>query len=930
MAELAPLVGRDDERRLLVDALTRCRAGQGGVVLVSGEAGVGKTRLVSEVLGRWDGDVLAATATPGGAPYDVLDSALACAVGARRQDRDTDAARVVTEALRATTRIRPTVVVLEDLHLADAASMEVLVALAQAPPSELLVLGIYRSDGLPRSSPIRVLRTELRRARRLVDVALRTLTEAQTGELLADLLGTSPSARLVEVVHGRTEGLPFFVEELVWALRDAGCLTERAGAVELDEGAGLPLPESVTDAVLSRTAQLRADHGAAVQCAVALGVRVDLPALAELAGPAEADRLIDEGLLVELDGGLAVFRHALVREALYRSIPWSRRRALHHDVAELLTDHGAPPAVVAEHWLDAHEPAKARPLLVAAAEALCATHAYRDAADLAHRALALWPDGDDPAGRLTVLEGLGECAERSADPRTAAEVWAEVAEGCRGTDVGRAALAHRRAANAAELAGDLSRTAAERASAAEAFEQAARPAEAAEQRLALCAQLRSAGRLSEALHESVAATGAARRAARRDLEAHALVLEGAVRAALGGGQRAVQFARAGLELAVSEQVTGLAAEAQYGLAEALEYAADYAGAVHAYESAYELCRADGLEEFAAICFVCMSPAARLMGEWDRTLTVCADVLADDGVTTMARRVAEEESGLIAVLRGERRGMRGPLRRAADFGRAQGIFGLEVGATWGLAMAADLDGDADTAVTTARRLMERCRDTEECHYALPALRWAATFLAAQGDAAGVAACHRMTADKATRNGSSKVLSALAHVGGELAAVDGDAAAARASFGRSVELLADITAPYEEAHARLRVGQLCAVLGDRAAAVPAISSAYRTARRLLARPLARRCATALAELGEPVEQRLGRLAARGMEPNGLTRREAEVLQRLAHGRTNREIAGELFLSTRTVDMHVRNVFSKLDCSSRAAAVRRAVQRGLIAVR
>ena len=922
------MVGRDDERRMLVDALTRCRAGQGGVVLVSGESGVGKSRLVSEALDRWDGGLLRATARPGPVPYAVLSSALECTVGDRHQDRDMDAAQVFTAALSALGRTRPTVVVLEDLHLADAASMELLVVLAEGLPSDpVLVVGTYRSDGLPRSHPIRALRTELRRVRRLVDIALRPLTQVQTGELLAGLLGSPPCTRLVEVVHERTEGLPFFVEEVLWALRDAGRLAERAGAVELAEGAGLPLPASVTDAVLSRTAQLRADHGAAVEWAVALGVRVDLPALAELAGPAEVDPLIDEGLLLEVDGRLGVFRHALVREALHRSIPWSRRRALHHDVAEFLTGRGAPPAVVAEHWIAAHEPAKARPLLVAAAEALCAARAYRDAADLARRALALWPDGDDPAGRLMVLEELGECAELSADPRTAADVWAEVAEVCRVTDVGRAALAHRRAANAAELAGDAGRTAGERASAAGAFERAAMPAEAAEQRLALCAQLRSAGRLSEALHESLAATAAARRAARRDLEAHALVLEGAVRAALGGGRRAVEIARSGLELAVSEQVTGLAAEAQYGLAEALEYAADYASAVHAYESAYELCRADGLADFASICFVCMSPAARLMGEWDRTVAVCAGVLADDGVTTMARRVAEEESGLIAVLRGERRGARGPLRRAADFGRAQGIFGLEVGATWGLAMAADLDDDADTAATTTTNLLERCGDTEECHYALPVLRWAATFLAARGDAAGVAACHRITADKATRNGSSKVLSALAHVGGELAAVEGDTASARRSFARSVELLTDITAPYEEAHARLRAGQMSAVLGDRAAAVPAIGSAYRTARRLLARPLARRCATALAELGEPVEQRLGRLAARGMAPTALTRREEEVLQRVAEGRTNREIADELFLSTRTVDMHVRNVFTKLDCSTRAAAVRQAVKRGLI---
>jgi DNA-binding CsgD family transcriptional regulator len=902
------LVGRNDEHARLVDALARCRSGSGGVVLVSGEAGVGKSRLVAEVLDGWDGDRHFATV-------------------ARDEDREPAPAHALAGALRAIGGSRPTVVVLEDLHHADAASIDALQQMAEVLTSEpVLVLGVYRSDGLPRTHPIRGLRGELRRARRLVDIALRPLVEVQTGELLAGLLDAPPSAGLVRAVHDRTGGLPFFVEEVVAALRAGGALVERSGAVDLAEGFGLPLPESVTDAVLTRTAQLRAKHLAAVEWAVTLGVQVDLPSLTELAGPAEADPLIEEGLLLEVDEGLAVFRHALVRDALYRSIPWSRRRQLHREVAELLTSRGAPHAVVAEHWIAGHEHARARPLLLAAAEALCAAHAYRDAAGLVRRALAVWPDGD--LARLTALERLGECAELSGDPGSAAAVWAEVAQGCRAADeLSRAGFAHRRAANAAELIGDLTRMAAERRAAAEAFEGAGAFADAAEQRLALGGKLRSAGHLTEALHESAAATGAARRAQRRDLQAHALVLEGVVRAALGEGRRGVDMARTGLELAVSEELGELRAEAQYGLAEALEYAADYAGAVHAYASAFELCRAEGLTEFAGICFVCMSPSARLMGEWDRTVAVCADVLADEGATLTARRVAEEESGLIAVLRGERRKARGPLRRAAEFGLAHGIFGLEVGATWGLALAADLDDDDVAAASILRRLLDRCRETEECHYALPALRWTATFFAARGDAAGVSACHRITAALATRNGSPKVLSALAHVGAELAMVAEDAASAVAQFERSVQLLADITAPYEEAHTRLRMGQASAVLGDRSAAAAAVGRAHRTARRLLARPLAHRCAATLAELGEPVEQRLGRLAARSVDPAALTRRESEVLQRLAEGRTNREIADEMFLSTRTVDMHVRNMFTKLGCSSRAAAVRHAMQRGLV---
>jgi DNA-binding CsgD family transcriptional regulator/tetratricopeptide (TPR) repeat protein/type II secretory pathway predicted ATPase ExeA len=928
----APLVDRDNERARLADALTRCRSGRGGIVLVSGEAGVGKSRLVAEALSGWDGRHRSAMAVPGSGAYEVLTRAVhdraPLGLGARADGWQADPVRAIPDALCAMARTGPTVVVLEDLHLADSASIDVLPAVAEAVTTEpVLVLGVYRSDGLARAHPVRGLRTELRRADRLLDIVVRPLTEEQTGALLAALLGAIPSAALVAAVQQRTDGLPFFIEELTTALLQDGWLQDRAGTVELSAGAGLPVPESVTDAVLARTAELRREHEAAVEWAVTLGVQVDLPTLAALAGPTDVDALIEAGLLVEFDAGTAVFRHALVRDALHRSIPWARRRRLHQSVAECLTASGASPAVVAEHWIAASEPGRARPLLLTAAEQHRAAHAYRDAAALAGRALALWPDGEDPAGRAAAGEVLAACTELGGNPGVAAAIWSDVAH--RHAAAGhpeQAGRAHARAANAAELSGDLVGTALGRRAAADALMQAGALSDAAEQRLALGAQLRSAGRLTEALEQSIAATELAERSGRRDVQAHALALEGAVRAALGE-RRGVELARAGLELALSAEVTEVAAEAQYALAEALEYTADYAAAVHAYESAFELCRAEGLGEFASICFVCMSPASRLMGQWDRTLAICTEVLADADATVLVRRVAEEESGLITALRGDHRHARGPLRRAAEFGQAHGIFGLEVGATWGLAVVSDLAGDDAGARSTASRLLERCGSTEECHYALPALRWAASFLAEHDDVSGLATCHRLVAALATRSGSAKILSALAHVGAELALAEGDAAQARGQFARSVDLLAGITAPFDRALTQLRRGLSCAA-DDRETAVGASTDAYRCARKLGAKPLAHRCATALAQMGEPVDLRLGRLAARGVQPAALTGRERDVLLRLADGRTNREIAAELFLSTRTVDMHVRNVFTKLGCSSRTAAVRRAAEQGLIA--
>ena len=906
---------------MIEEALTLCQAGTGGVVLVSGEAGVGKSRLVAEALSDWTGKRHESAARPGAGPFTVLGELV------RRPGEDT-ASQIVRD-LVITARQEPAVVLLDDLQWADSATIELLPSVAQAVAgAPMLVIGVYRSDDLPRLHPLRRVRAELRRTNHLVQLPVRPLGREHTGELLQTFLGRSPSSGLLTALYERTEGLPFFVEELAAALVEGEALVERSGMLEIAANADLPLPEGVVDAVLARTEQIRVSHSEAVRYAAVLGTHVDLPALAALAGPAEVDTLLDGGLLLEREGEVASFRHALVRESLYRSIPWGQRRELHRRTAEILQARHAPPTEVADHWIAAHEPQQARPLLLAAAEKSCAVHAYRDAATAARRALALWPEAEDPEARLATMERLAECAERCGELAEAVKTWSDVALRRRAVgDAAARALAHRRVANAAELLGDRGTTASSRAQAAAAFIEAGAPDEAAAEHLALAAQLKAAGRLTAALEQVAAAAKAADDAGRTDLGGHALALQGAIRSALGHGSEGVELARAGLELALTGQLTERVGEILYEHGEAFEYAADYASAVEAYESAFELCRTHGFAELAQVCFVCTSPVVRLMGNWDRSLAICAEVLADGNASALTRHVAEEESGLITALRGSARKARGRLHRAAEFGQASGIFGLEVGARWGLAVVADIEQDEATARATLAGMLDRCQATEECHYALPALRWAASHLAEAGDADGVWACHRVVATQATRNSSPKVLSALAHVGAELATVGDAGDPACTQFARSLDLLDGITAPFERAHTQMRAGLAMAHWGDGEKATTLLTGSYRIAQRLGARPLAHAAVTALADMGECVDRRLGRSASRTLQPAGLTRREREVLNHLIDGNTNRDIAAALFLSPRTVDMHVRNILAKLGCSSRAMAVRRAATLGIV---
>ncbi len=947
------MVGRKAELVCIEAALERCRAGAGGIVLVAGEAGVGKSRLVAECLAGWESRVLRGAAAAGCQSYEPLSDALRVLheevddSEAHRQvellpesrpsagDRD----RIVhvdwmRQAFRRLVEKEPAVVVLEDLHSADAATLEILPPLAAVGEHEpMLIVATYRSDQLSRRHPLRRTRAELRRTGALTEVVLDPLSRDETRELLTGLLGAPVSLDLLTAVDRRAEGLPFFVEEMAAGLEDAGALREADGMVELAEDVDLAPPESVTDAVLARTADLRRTAGEAVELAAVLGVRVHLPTLAGLVSSEAVDELLEAGLLLEEFPGapgadVAVFRHALVQEVLHRAIPWGRRRRQHVRVATCLAEQGAAPEAVAEHWIAAHEPSRARPLLLAAAQRSCSLHAYRDAARLVRRALESWPEQTDPEGRIDALERLAGCAELCGEHQAAADAWAAAA-GLRAKagDVAGVAAANRRRATALEMVGDVSGAMAAREAAAAGFASAGDRGEAVEERILLADHLWSAGQNTRALEHAVAATEDAELLDRPDLRARALAVQGGIRAAMGEGARGVEMARDGLALAMDSQLHEPAGEAYYQLAAAMLYATDYKSAADAYGSAFELCHRHAITDLAQACSACLAVVLRLAGDWDRALSTAAEVLAAEQTPDNVRMVALEELGLISSLRGDARRARGPLRRAVAFGRQQEIFGIEVGAMWGLAVVAELDGDTGAASDAVSTLLDRCAGNEERHFALPALRWGSTFLAEHGGAERGAQCHRLLATAATRDSSPKVLSALAHAGGELAWAEGDPAEAAGQFRRAVDLLHGITAPYEAALSQLRWGAALAASGEQEGAADTVTDAYHRARRLGARPLARSCATRLAVMGEPVSRRLGRIAARSLEPAGLTRREKQVLRLLSDGLTNRQIAVELVLSTRTVDMHVRSLFTKLGCTSRLGAARRGVELGIV---
>src|SRR4051794_19713903 len=271
------------ERAWLADAVDAALAGRGALLLLAGEAGVGKTALAEDVLAGADAEVLRGAAGAPSAPaygpvVAALRSHLRASPGAfaipaplrahlamllpelgapaAASDRAT-MFEAIRCALASVAAQRPAVVLLDDLQWSDDATLELLGALAVPLRDErILVIGAYRTDELSRGHPLRRLRADLRRARALRELTVEPLDAKATAALIAAELGAEPSPALARTLYDRTQGVPFFVQELACAPQDGARLAPGPEGLELSHDAELPVPETIRDAVLMRTAGL--------------------------------------------------------------------------------------------------------------------------------------------------------------------------------------------------------------------------------------------------------------------------------------------------------------------------------------------------------------------------------------------------------------------------------------------------------------------------------------------------------------------------------------------------------------------------------------------------------------------------------------------------------------------------------------------------
>jgi DNA-binding CsgD family transcriptional regulator len=964
------IVGRARELALLAAHLDDAIAGTGRLVLISGEAGIGKTTLVHALARHADdrsmltlsGHCYDLTVTPPYGPWVEIARA-----AARIPDlpeppaalRDQEALKQVRsqsalfeEMLGFITAVAaryPLLLVLEDLHWADPASLELLRTLGrEVAEQRLLIVVTYRDDEVSRQHPLYHMIPLLVREAAAARIGVRRLDDPAIHELVSHRyrMPEEDQGRLVSYLRERTQGNPFFMGELMRALEEERRLNLDDDAWSLTDLDFVPVPPLVRQVIDGRLDRLGEDTRSILELAAVIGQDVPL-SLWRAVSDAPDDALVgvvqratEAHLLLEsADRASFQFAHALVREALYEGLPLPRRQSLHRRVAEALSEQaGVAPDTIAHHFQQAGDPRAIEWFKRAGVRA--ERVAWLTAAEHFQAALAMMREIDaDPAERGWLIIRLVRLL-RFSDMQTSLALLEE-------------------AAGYAHDAGDPVLNA----------------------YVTFCrGEVRFyTGEMRAGLIDKVAAVDALRALSQTDRQRlDDLVTDGVVvsdtvlvattaaaHAHVGWIDESIRLAS---EIIEESEHRGISApaEAYWALGISRSLAGDPESAREAYAQARAIFRAshdyvmagstafvelvqavlvyetDNLPERARILaegIDAWTRARGAQGEWSPEL-IQTPILEIEGEWSVAQRLLLDAmskrlisnrrqlfaSVLARIANAQGKSAfaqelvnqilpRGPstLPGYTNFRSATSVKRL--GATLALS-ASDLDGAEawlrahDHWLDWNGAILGRAEGQ---------LAWAIWHRAA-GNLDTARASARQALNAATEPRQPLALLQAHRLLGELDTAIGNWDDAERHLLESLRLAEACAAPFERALTLLALAGLRMATGDVPEARSLLDDATDTFTRLEARPALTRAEALAAEL-------TGTTAPVPEYPAGLTQREVEVLRLVAAGQTNARIAEELFISRRTVDQHLRSIYNKLAVSSRAAATRYAVENHLV---
>ncbi|MCT2592602.1 AAA family ATPase [Streptomyces sp. N2-109] len=1003
-------VGRSEEFAALTEMLVRADAGEPQLLLVGGEAGVGKTRLLEEFLGhaRKQGAV---TALGGclelgadGLPFAPFATALrslhrtlgGAEIMAAAGGREAELARLLpdlaplpaaaasahrevyggedgrarlfeltAQLLERLAGGRTLVLAIEDLHWADRSTRELLGYLYRSVQScRLILVATYRADDIHRRHPLRPFLAEHDRLRTVRRIELPRLSLTEVRAQIAGIQGVAePESELVETIFDRTDGNPFFVEELTENCATCG-ISESLRDLLLVRVEALPEPAQ-------RVVRIAAQGGSKVEHTL-LATVCELPQdeLLEALRAAVGASVLLPADDVGLDGGYR-FRHALLREAVSDDLlPGEGARISRRYAQALEADPGLVRAEVratrlAHHWYRGRDAAKALPAVLAASVEARAQHAYAEQHQLLERAIELWEDV--PAAVRAKLRPIDDAevypacaAEPEAESLRFMDLLAETVVAARsGGEIERALAVAKRALAMLDENHDALRAAwfwvqrslvMEALGRSDGWDEIARaqqlvrglPPSAVHAAVLTAAagwgMLHAPG--ADALSTAVRAVELARVVGAEVTEASARITLGGLMAHSGDVEAGLAEIRTARERAVELGAYALVCRAGINLAAELDLVGRSSEAVEEAAQGARAAEEHGRRDQQAFALGNQAAALQSMGRWDEAaeLVEKARRLA---VWPTTRGWQELLSCQLAMNRGDFAALEVAHARVREQLPRPRQPHCELPARrFALVLAAHRG-----AYTQARAELEGALDQEipvGMHvYVWPLLHSAASsesgFLGLPGAEAGRAEALALIR-RVARTLPHPAVVWKAHsllVGAELSRAQG--ASDETKWAEAVAAFEPLERPYELAQARHRwaeallsgVGSGVAE-GTRAKATELLTLSHAAAATLGARPLMEeaeqlaaraRIDLRAAAAGEVKRRSSARQAAREeAEPAasfGLTARERGVLELVAAGRSNRQIAEQLFISPKTASVHVSNIMTKLGVAGRGEA-------------
>jgi DNA-binding CsgD family transcriptional regulator len=849
---------------------------------------------------------------------------------------------------------RPCLLVIEDIHWADRSTLELLLYLARnVRDAGIVMVATYRSDELHRRHPLLPFLAELERGKRTERLELARFTRAETADQVRAIRGPATHAAEIERVFARSEGNAFYAEELLAA--------EGEG-----EGAE-DLPGALRDVLIARVAMLGEPTEELLGVVAAGGAHVPASLLAAVADldEVELDRRLREAverhiLVAEGEGHERfAFRHALVREAVYQELLPGERTRLHTRFAQHIeragsTDRLPGAALLAYHWYAAHDVPRAVETSVRAAAASEAVYAFSDAHALYERVLELWERVPDAAARVGFDRvELFERAARAAAANSAPRAVALIREALKSVDANvdpvRAGMLQDRLGRYSWLAGDA-------LTALEACREAVRLVPAQPPTLERARVTAGLGQIlmveafgRESLPICEEAIAAARAVGAREIEGHALNSLGYDLLLIGDADRGLAYLHDAREIADELGSVDDVDRADGNIADAMNATGRFADAAAMAADAIAWTEERGASMFGAFV-VCEGIYGLFrLGRWQEASELLdrASVLEAPGV---AEIFMNERRVLLEVARGQHAEARDRLELLARLSRRVVVLQWTAPLAEARAELALLEGRPQDARTEIREVLRRAGASA----AQPGMIGRVGPLYALGMRAEADIAQRprsrRSRDRDEQGGAAAdgLIHDLRRIHGEIVAgapafrLLGDAflslveAENERRVGRSeptgwtraAAACAAVPYPYWQAYALWRQGETLLSLGKRAGARQPLAEALEIASRLGAEPLRRQIG------GLALRARLdARRSTEGAAEDagasyGLTPREREVLGLLAGGRTNRQIAEQLFITEKTASVHVSNILGKLAVGSRTEAASLALRLGLVA--